>query len=68
MYNLIKMIKINLFTKKENDSKIFNVTKWGTLGGVIDWEVGIGVYPLLHTKLINKRDIIYIPRKLFDIL
>ena len=44
MWNLKKMIKMNLFTKQKQ-------TDWGNGGGErIDWEFGIEMYTLLYLK------------------
>ena len=35
------------------------VTKGKTLGVRMDWEVGIGIYTLLYTKLTGSKDLLY---------
>ena len=35
------------------------ITKGEMLGGGINWEVGSGIYTLLHTKSVSNMDLLY---------
>ena len=38
-------------------------TERETLGGGMDWEVGIGICTLIHTKFMGNEDLLYSMRK-----
>ena len=56
------MIQKNIVTKQkqtQNFETKLMVIKGETLGGGMDWEVGIDIYTLLHTKLLSNKDLLY---------
>ena len=62
MWNLIKMMQKNLFTKRKQterpETKLL-VTKGEMLPGGINWEVGIGMYTRPHAKSISNQPLPY---------
>ena len=60
MWNLIKMIQNNVFTKQTQTQgfQTYGCQRGNTGGGEMDWEVGIGIYTL-YTKSITNKDLLY---------
>ena len=53
MWNLKKMVKMNLFTKHKESHRCRKqtvVTRWERDGGGINWETEIDIYTLLYIK------------------
>ena len=53
MWNLKKMIQMNLFTKQKQTHRVREQTysyQEGRVRGGIDWEFGIDMYTLLYLK------------------
>ena len=62
MWNLKKMIQMNLFTKQKQNHRCRKQTYsyQGVRGGArINWEIGTDIYTLLYIKQITNKDLVY---------
>ena len=62
MWNLKKIIQMNLFTKQKQTHRHreeLMVTRGERWGGGIDWEFGIDRYTLLYSNYTTNKDLLY---------
>ena len=71
MWNLLENDTKGLFTKQKHTQRFQNQTygyQSGNIGGRDDWEIGIGIYTLLHTESIGNKDLHIVLGNLFNTL